>query len=711
MKTTTCTGFPTFILALAALGGGPGVASVVAADGPATSANEAPAESGRTAEARYSERLAAVRTEIAQALPVIDEQKRLALVQAIAAVKAALQAVEAPKKALEKIQSAKGLVEHAKKKWIGDAQKNIDQAEATLQKAGSASEREAAQQTLAKWQANKEAGITALKEREAAYQQAMSAHKDAEQVHKLAQEKLTRAQADEVAAADAVLAELKPTLANDRLDRQLLTGVVLAHATPRGLAVFAQQSTTHEALVEQLLSDTGLKRQMLDAGGAAGGHYGRAMEIYDAIRRASPHSANGTLQRLALATSLEHATPVAQLGLDANERSAVDPVKRYQHYEKAFLAGELDPAFNDLTTWEYRMVVDCDATDDILAWGREMLRNYRPDHIANPDYGWRYVGVVRSDVTYGSENVKCDLPSLHNYQNIIKNGGVCGRRAFFGRFILKSFGIPTWGVTQHKHAAVSHWTPDGWVVNLGAGFQFSWWDKDDAPRSGVDFLLETQARKSTKEYPQALRAAWISRVLGETPYNERKNIDGGFWSRLANYQARSIVAASKAKTLGPLGQELAEANEPRQSAPTTTGASMSPADRAVRVDRDGTITIPAVAHRTSSGSLVTAKSHTGGMQIHAANGLRAEYDLTVAKAGKYHVTARVVTVQDGQKMVFAANESKAAGEVAVPYTIGTWALTPAQVITLVDGKNVLHVTVVQGSRGVTVKEFILTPVR
>ena len=64
-------------------------------------------------------------------------------------------------------------------------------------------------------------------------------------------------------------------------------------------------------------------------------------------------------------------------------------MKRYLHYEKAFLAGELDPAFKNLTAWEYRMVVDCDEPDEMLAWGREMLRNYRPDHTTNPNYGWR----------------------------------------------------------------------------------------------------------------------------------------------------------------------------------------------------------------------------------------------------------------------------------------------------------------------------------
>ena len=187
--------------------------------------------------------------------------------------------------------------------------------------------------------------------------------------------------------------------------------------------------------------------------------------------------------------------------------ATVDPVKRYLHFEKAYLDGELDPAFKNFTAWEYRMVVECDAPDDILAWGREMLRTYRPDQITNPDYGWRYVVAVKTEVTYGSQNVSNDLPSLHKYQNIPMNGGVCGRRAFFGRFILRSFGIPVWGVTQHKHAAVSHWTPHGWVVNLGAGFEHSWWDKDDAPRSGSDFLLETQAREHGQELLESAAGA------------------------------------------------------------------------------------------------------------------------------------------------------------------------------------------------------------
>ena len=40
-----------------------------------------------------------------------------------------------------------------------------------------------------------------------------------------------------------------------------------------------------------------------------------------------------------------------------------------------------------------------DEPDEALAWGREMLRNFHPDHVYNPNPGWRYVSIVASDVT------------------------------------------------------------------------------------------------------------------------------------------------------------------------------------------------------------------------------------------------------------------------------------------------------------------------
>ena len=636
------------------------------------------------------------------------QRSRSALEKARAATKAAQKEADDVAKAHGAINTAKALVEHAKGKWLGGAAKGIAAAEAALAKATTDAQREAANKDLAKWQADKEAGLKALKERQEALDKAKTDEPRLTQANDAAKAALTKTSAEEMSAVKSLLADVDTALASDKLDATLVRCVVLAEATPRGLAEFAQLGSGQAALLEKLLGDVALMKSMLIAGGASGGKYGRAMQIYAAIQQASPKAGDGALQRLALATAIEHAVPIAQSNAQ-NQTGApatVDPVKRYQHYEKAFLAGELDAAFKDFSAWEYRMIVECDAPDDILSWGREMLRAYRPDHVTNPNYGWRYSAAVKTDVSYGSQNVSKDLPTLHNYQNIPLNGGVCGRRAFFGRFILRSFGIPVWGVTQHKHAALSHWTPNGWVVNLGAGFPASWWDKDDAPRSGTDFLLETQAREHGQDYLKVLRAQWVSRALGEQAYNDRKQIAGGFWSSVSHYQA--VVLASKAVTLGPLGQELAEANE---AAEKLEKAAATEADRKVVLSSAGAIVIPAVAHQKPSGSFATVKSFTGGIQMHCKGGFKTLYAFEVPQAGKYALTARVASYGEGQIFQLTANDAKQPLEAAVPFTVGLWQETKAVEVTLAKGQNVLDLALPPGSRGVTVKDFTLKPVR
>jgi len=666
-------------------------------------------ETGKQLEARYAATLTALQGEIAKALPPVAEQKKSALQNAREALKKAEADATSTQEPMAKVKEGEALVAHAKGKWIGGAEKGIAEAEAALKKAVTDAQREAAKKDLAKWQADKEAGIKALKERQDALDKAKAAVANAGQANQSAQEQLTKARANEIAAAKAILADVEPFLSSDRLDVKLVKAAVIAEATPKGLAEFAQKDKNQESLVEKLLADDKLMKEMLIAGGASAGKYGRAMEIYAAIQQASPKAREGVFQRLALATSLEHAVPIKQSNAsDQKDAPAtVDPVKRYLHYEKAYLDGELDPAFKDFSAWEYRSVVDCDAPDQILAWGREMLRTYRPDHVSNPNYGWRYSAAVRTDVRYGSQDVGNDLPSLNEYQNIPKNGGVCGRRAFFGRFVLRSFGIPVWGVTQYKHAALSHWTPNGWVINLGAGFQASWWDKDGAPRSGSDFLLETQARAHAQEYLKVLRAQWASRVLGEPAYNDRKQIAGGFWSSAAHYVAATL--ASEAVELGPLGQDLAEANESKVKEKVEQ-ATVTEADKRVSIQA-GVIDIPAVAHGKPTGSSVTMKSFSGGLQIYCSGGFKTQYSFDAPQAGKYVLTARVATLQEGQKFLFTANDSRQPVVVPVPYTIGLWQQTQPVAITLVKGQNTLNFELPEGSRGVTTKEFTLKPAK
>ena len=666
-------------------------------------------QQGEAFKVKYAAMLAELQQQTTKVLPVLDERKVSALKNAAEASQKGAAEVEAAQKNAGQVGSAKGLVEHAKGKWIGGAEKGIAAAKDALAKAKDPAERAAAEKELAKWEANKQDGLKALAERQALLDQALKSDAANKKVLEEANAALTKAKAAEAQAAKELMDLMAPVLQTDKMDKMdahLVKCVVLLHATPTGLAAYASQGAEQAKSVEALLQDDDMMKAMLVAGGARFGHYGRAMEIYSSIQKTSPRSKEGNLQRLALAVALEHAKPIEQSHPESVKDGAafIDPVKRYQHYEKAYLDGELDPAFKNFTVWEYRMVVNCDAPDEVLQWGRTMLRNYRPDHILMNDYGWRYVSAVKTEVPYGSQNVQFDIPTLHQYQNIIKNGGVCGRRAFFGRFMLKSFGIPTWGVTQKAHAALSHWTPKGWVVNLGAGFQASWWDKEEVSLSGTQFLLEAQARAHAEDYLKVLRAQWVSRILGEQAYNERKKIAGGLWSNVALYQSK--VLAATAASLGPLGQDLAEANEREQK---ISSAAVSKTDTEISVQQ-GVITIPAVAHAKVSGKSAAMKSFSGGMQIHALGGFKADYVVDVPRAGKYTISYRVATVQDGQKAMLSVNDTKPV-PMPVHYTVGMWQTTVPVEVQLQQGKNTIQYELLTESRGVTIKEFVLTPAR
>ena len=518
-----------------------------------------------------------------------------------------------------------------------------------------------------------------------------------------------QAEAAAQAPAKAVLANLEKVLTSDRLDAQLVKFIVLSKATAHGLAEFAQQGKDQEGLVDKLLADADLMQQMVVADGASGGQYGQAMKIYTAIQKASPRAKDGILQRFALGTSLEHAVPVGQRNAETQTAAptVVDPVKRYLHYEKAFLAGELDPGFKDLSVWDCRFIGNGDEPDEILAWGREMLRNFNPDQIRNPDYRWRYVEAVKTDVKYGSKDQKNDLPSLGFYQNIINTGGVCGRRAFFGRFILRSFGIPTLARPQPGHATLVHWTPDGWVICLGA----TWGNGKVNGQPDTEFLATTQARKSGDAYLQVLRARWIGSAL-----SDKGGVPSGFWHGVADFQQQAVIEKAKTVTLAAVGTDIGEANESKEKE-AIKAAVVSEADRKIVGGPNGVITIPSVACSSptnSTGKIRFMSSYLGGMQLHygrLGNAESFEYTFEAPAAGAYALSARVVTVSPDQHLLVTTNDDKTPLNIAVPYTIGQWDQTLPVEVSLVKGKNVLRFTRNDSVKGLTIKDFTLKPVK
>ena len=103
--------------------------------------------------------------------------------------------------------------------------------------------------------------------------------------------------------------------------------------------------------------------------------YGPAMQIYTDIQKGSIEGnqwCSTSIEHSRSASSTQFRSPKPILSINPMQPTTVDPVKRYFHYEKAFENGELDPAFERLSTWELRMVVNGDEPDETLAWGRKM---------------------------------------------------------------------------------------------------------------------------------------------------------------------------------------------------------------------------------------------------------------------------------------------------------------------------------------------------
>jgi hypothetical protein len=123
-------------------------------------------------------------------------------------------------------------------------------------------------------------------------------------------------------------------------------------------------------------------------------------------------------------------------------------------------------------------------------------------------YHWRYAESVHTEVQYGDSQCSTYPGGVctGHYADIPVGGDVCGGRAFWGRFSRKGFGIPTWGATEHAHAAMSSWTPTGWNVLLGAPWPDCWW----GARGGEDFVLETEARFLPAEFEKVLRGGWVA---------------------------------------------------------------------------------------------------------------------------------------------------------------------------------------------------------
>ena len=370
-----------------------------------------------------------------------------------------------------------------------------------------------------------------------------------------------------------------------------------------------------------------------------------------------------------------------------------------------------------LTALEMRHVANSDAVNEDLAWGRDTMAIYNPALIAGESLnGWRYSRAVRDDVSYG-DPMCATHPGLcdGHYTQIPAMDGVCGYRAFFGRFTRNAHGIPTWGFAEHGHGAMTTWSPNGWEVQLGAGWPFGWYGQ----RSGLDFQLEMQTRELRPAFETVLRGSWVASARGDATAGQTWGHGvGGLWDALMLYRKKAIVAGAVFKNgtssipvrpIGPsavptkIGALIAQWKTPFPTPKVTTGA-------------DGTIRIPAAAYvkALTTGSVTAMNGFDGGDQLmhhggslFKSNASALAYQVTLDEAGTYYLTANHSTWHVDQDLKVAVNGVIGkVNEVPVYFTIGYWNETQAIQVDLVKGVNTLTFTRLSTTQ-TTFKEFFL----
>jgi len=98
-------------------------------------------------------------------------------------------------------------------------------------------------------------------------------------------------------------------------------------------------------------------------------------------------------------------------------------------------------------------------------------------------------------------------------------------------------------------------------------------------------------------------------------------------------------------------------------------------------------------------------------QHYNRNGKHEEFEYTfdAPAAGKYALSARVVTTSWKQHLLVAANGAEEPIDIALPFTVGMWDKTEPVEVKLVKGKNVLRFSREGEVKGLTIKDFTFKP--
>lgn len=429
-----------------------------------------------------------------------------------------------------------------------------------------------------------------------------------------------------------------------------------------------------------------------------------ALGIWKTIHDADPDAKSGMCLRLAMATAL--APPPAQSGYS---KLAIEPLARYRHFKAAAQAGELAENFKNLTVWEYSKIVCADQSDAELAWGRQMIDEFRPDLRE----GARVVEMVSSVWRRNSP-----VPYT-GMQAMLQGGGKCGPRSTFGVFINRANGIPAIGVAQPAHACVAWRAVDGtWQVGYGKGWGASRLDGVTGP----EFVEGVTARASVKYFALVEHARWLGTAAATTAAGKEK---GAAVLALAQKMMRESPASvgDLSKSFRP---EEAEADPGASGASTATAPATAaqppagPPQPAKAVD--GVIRVTSAAFSKTDGEGMwggprgvlrgRSRGTDGEFLVHfpqAQKNCWAEYLVDAPQKGVYEIVVTASAVNDGQILEAGSEHYNKTAFVRVPMSHGLWAAAPPAEIKLNEGVQTVRIATMPNQRGVSVLSFQLRP--
>ncbi|MEI6654109.1 MAG: carbohydrate-binding protein [Verrucomicrobiota bacterium] len=474
---------------------------------------------------------------------------------------------------------------------------------------------------------------------------------------------------------------------------------------------FAKADPANPELFAALLKDTRVMDLWLEAVGPTPipardqNGYGLATEslnIWKKILAADPQAKEGIYQRLAIATAI--APPGTGAPGAGQAKTPVDPLERYKHFKAAQQNKELFASFDKLTVWEYTKVVQSGASNEDLAWAREMVNSWRPDLRIHEQ-------VVDSTREVWRRNSPISFDN--SYKNVLAGGGKCGPRSSWAVFICQAFGIPAIGVGQPQHACVAAKSAypeiepqpgSAWKVHQGMGWQVSKLEGTNGP----GFLEAVEERAHPTEFSQIEHLRWLASALVAKEAADAV--------RTASNKLRQALPAhapirAGAPAIDPNVEGVAKVTPSVAVTPATTP------EEPVKVT-PGTLHIEAEAFTKSfaeaaypaeqKGCVYVLDCYTGGKQLNLQKNMQTcwvDYAIDVPAAGTYAMIVRATVVNMDQVLEVSTGDTKLA-TISIPNTYGVWTTTPAVEVKLDKGPQTLRLSAPM-QRGVAIRWFEL----